>query len=340
MLPKPALRAAAARLLDADPACVALTPLPGGRNNRVYRVAVRGREPVVLKHYHWSEQDQRDRLDREWRFLAYAWDRGVRAVPRPIAQDRAARIGIYAALPGRRPWAEEIAAWHIDAAADFVVALNAPPRDPRALPPGAEACFTLSDHLSLIDRRVHRLCSLDRDAPHGDEAARFVRNLLVPAWDAVRARVEEAARALGIAPDAPPGAAAFCVSPSDFGFHNALEDAGALFFVDFEYAGQDDAAKLVCDFFCQPELPVPEAHRARFLSRVADGLGLDEAGRARCLLLLDAYRIKWTCIVMNEFLPAGAARRAFAASGARAAAPLAQLAKARHAIDGLKAARA
>jgi len=338
MLPEPALLAAAARLLQADPACMALAPLPGGRNNRVYRVAVRGREPVVLKHYHWSAEDRRDRLDHEWRFLAYAWERGVRAIPRPITQDRAARIGIYAALPGRRLRAEEIAARHIDAAADFVVALNAPPRDPRALPPASEACFTLREHLLLIGRRVERLFALDCDAPHAVAAAHFVRELLLPAWEVVRVRTEAVARTLGIAPDASPSSAALCVSPSDFGFHNTLEDNDVLFFVDFEYAGHDDVAKLGCDFLCQPEVPVPETFRARFLSRLADGLGLDEAGRARALLLLDAYRVKWTCIVMNEFLPQGAARRAFATYGARAAACLLQLEKARHAIDGLKAA--
>ena len=35
-------------------------------------------------------------------------------------------------------------------------------------------------------------------------------------------------------------------------------------------------------------------------------------------LLLDAYRIKWICIMLNEFLPLDAARRAFADQGARA----------------------
>jgi hypothetical protein len=51
--------------------------------------------------------------------------------------------------------------------------------------------------------------------------------------------------------------------------------------------------------------------------RLADGLGLDDAGRARCRILLDAFRIKWSCILLNDFLPAGAARRTFADAGER-----------------------
>ena len=88
-------------------------------------------------------------------------------------------------------------------------------------------------------------------------------------------------------------------------------------FIDFEYAGRDDPAKLVCDFFCQPEVPVPLAHFDTFASGVAAALDLDARHIARMRLLLDAYRIKWTCIMLNDFLPLDAARRAFADQGAR-----------------------
>ena len=43
------------------------------------------------------------------------------------------------------------------------------------------------------------------------------------------------------------------ISPSDFGFHNMLIGKKCSF-LDFEYAGIDDAAKLICDFICQPDL--------------------------------------------------------------------------------------
>ena len=57
-----------------------------------------------------------------------------------------------------------------------------------------------------------------------------------------------------------------CLSPSDFGFHNALvDDDGQVTFLDFEYAGRDDPAKLVSDFFCQPEIPVPLDYHATFI---------------------------------------------------------------------------
>jgi hypothetical protein len=75
-------------------------------------------------------------------------------------------------------------------------------------------------------------------------------------------------------------------------------------------------------------VPVPLPLHGHFIDRLAHGLGLDEAGVARCRLLLDAYQIKWTCIILNDFLPLGAARRAFADTGAWAERCAAQLAKA------------
>ena len=49
-----------------------------------------------------------------------------------------------------------------------------------------------------------------------------------------------------------------CLSPSDFGFHNALAQGETVRFIDFEYAGWDDPAKTVCDFFHHPGVPVPD----------------------------------------------------------------------------------
>ena len=63
-----------------------------------------------------------------------------------------------------------------------------------------------------------------------------------------------------------------CLSPSDFGFHNALLEAtGKLRFVDFEYAGWDDPAKTGVRLF----LPARRAGAGPILGHVSgcsDGL--------------------------------------------------------------------
>lgn len=42
------------------------------------------------------------------------------------------------------------------------------------------------------------------------------------------------------------------LSPSDFGYHNALIHSGETFWLDFEYLGLDDPAKLIIDFILHP----------------------------------------------------------------------------------------
>ena len=82
--------------------------------------------------------------------------------------------------------------------------------------------------------------------------------------------------------------------------------------LNFEYAGWDDPAKMIGDFFSQPAIPVSLKHFDIFCS---EALGysknkdeLAERGR----LLLPLFQIKWCCIILNEFLPDAVRRRQFA----------------------------
>jgi hypothetical protein len=321
------VQAIAARLLGkaalAPP--VATERLSGGKNNRVFLVRDADGVRRVLKLYHVSTADSRDRLGAEWRFITYARARGIEAVPEPLAMDRTDHAALYAFRPGRKLEPGEVGDDHVDAALAFIVALNRKPRDLDGLSPGSEACFSLADHLSTVDRRVGRLAQIDRTAPHGDAAAAFVAAQLVPVWQRVRARIAAAADNEG---GAPLPEEARIVSPSDFGFHNALVEDGAVSFIDFEYAGLDDPAKLVGDFFSVPEIPTPLACLDRFIDGLQEGLSLGEGFGRRARLLIDAYRIKWACIILNDFMPLDEARRAFALGTDRAERCRAQLVKA------------
>jgi hypothetical protein len=315
--------AVAPRLLRAaglSDAITGLTRLTGGRNNRVFRLDRAGAPPLALKLYHHDARDTRDRLGAEWAFLRHAWDVcGLRSVPQPLAAEPASHAALYSFVEGDRVTQVEPA--HVAAARNFVAALNRPAAREAAsrLAPASVTCFNMAAHAETVARRVARLAAgLDPAAPHAVAAAALVNTRLLPAWASIEARLPRDETPLP-----------WCVSPSDFGFHNALADAAEkLVFLDFEYAGRDDPAKLVCDFFCQPELPVPMAHYAGFRDALC-------ANAARCDALLPAYRLKWACIMLNDFLAAGAARRDFAEGTDRATRCAAQLAKARAALDRL-----
>jgi hypothetical protein len=291
-----------------------LRQLAGGGNNRVFRVERDG-APVLLKAYFQHPEDRRDRLGAEYSFCTFAWESGLRSLPRPLAQDAENRLGLYQFIDGRKLLPEEIDASAIGQALTFLIEVNRHRHLPaaQALPTASEAYFTLQGHLQCIERRLGVLGDINPSSEIDHEAAAFVREQLVPSWRAVRSRVEEQARAFGIGLEAELPAADRRLSPSDFGFHNAiLAGDGRLRFIDFEYAGWDDLAKTVGDFFCQVATPIPISQLGAVVETLAAGLSEPRLFRARVALLLPVYRMKWCCIVLNEFVRVSSSRRRFA----------------------------
>ena len=287
--------------------------LAGGRNNRVYRLETDA-GPLLLKHYHHDADDGRDRGAAEFEFANFAWAGGIRCIPQPLAIDHTFHLALFEFVDGLGTGAAPIDSGDVAQALAFFRALN----DLRAMPASgalrfaAEACFSADDHLAVVASRMRRAAQIAATDDLGREAADFVAEQLQPSWHRIETRVAKALFAI-------PQAAAIlpreqrCLSPSDFGFHNALRRPdGHLVFHDFEYGGWDDPAKTVCDFFCQPQITVPLACWDEFVAGVDAAVGADSRLGERARLLLDVYRIKWCCIVLNEFQPAGLLRRDFA----------------------------
>jgi len=294
-----------------------LARLPGGGNNRVHRLDTAA-GPVLLKEYFQHPDDPRDRLAAELAFSGFAWSQGLRALPQPLAHDPLHHLGIFEFVVGRRLAPGDVTCGHVQQAGEFFRAINARRDAPEAarLPTAAEACFSLTDHCSCLTRRLARLETIELRSPLHREAADLVRRRLRPLWRALETGLKSAAAECGLQMDAPLPPSSRRLSPSDFGFHNALLGAdGRLRFLDFEYAGWDDPAKAVCDFFCQPAVPVPREHFETFLAAATDSPELSADLRQRAALLLPAYEVKWCCIMLNEFLPLGDSRRAFAGAG-------------------------
>lgn len=294
-----------------------------GGNSRVYIVSVDGRR-LAVKQYFRHQSDERDRLHAERSFLEFAAAAGIRSVPRVVAFDPERGIGVYEYIAGRPLVAPDITAGRVREAARFFLDLNGYRRAAQSLPPASEACFTIAAHLDLVDGRVARLHTIPEP-----QAERFVASLS-RRWQDIRAGIASRAEALDAAFER-------CVSPSDFGFHNALlRDSGELCFLDFEYAGWDDPAKMVCDFFAHPGLPVPHEHFGEFAATTMAFSTHAAALQARARALLPLFQLKWCCIMMNEFVPEAAERRRFANPEAdEAAAKRRQLDKAGRLLESI-----
>jgi len=341
MLTVPSPERIAAMLAEAGlPPEFQLSSLPGGANNRVYRLEC-GQVAVLLKVYFRHPDDPRDRMGAEFAFSRFAWDRGLRCLPRPLACDRDAGAALYEFVDGRLVTADELEMSEVEQAVEFYRGLNRHKSHPAAkeLPRGSEACFALTEHMACVERRLARLRTFDDSTPIGQEAAQFVRKELTPAWEQIRQQLVAQAVVWGLSLDASIPPEDEGLSPSDFGFHNAIRQAdGRLRFIDFEYAGWDDPGKTVCDFLCQPAVPVPEKCAERFAEALVAELSEPAMHLRRIALLLPVYRVKWCCILLNEFLPVSNERRAFAREGQdRNDRKTIQLEKARHALRLVRA---
>lgn len=294
---------------------IQLEPLAPGGNNRVYIAAV-GRYRYLVKQYFRDPSDPRDRLHAEQAFLHYAAAAGISCVPRVIAVEARLGIGIYEFVSGRKMTAADVSAARVDEAAAFFLRVNNAAYRSAAemLPVASEACFSIAEHFAAVDRRVARLAEIPVTTDM-DRAARGFAHELAAVWNDLKRRIAREAATRGETLDAP--VVERCVSPSDFGFQNALvRDTGELCFLDFEYAGWDDPAKMAGDFFSHPAVPVPQKYFGRFVRTTMSFSPWAAVLEERARLLLPILRAKWCCIMLNDFVPEFARRRRFADPGA------------------------
>jgi hypothetical protein len=291
-------------------------PCRGGANNRVYRVDTVEEEAFAVKAY--GERDDRGRLRREFGALAFLRGHGVDQVAEAVASDPEYGLAAYAWVAG-----EPIAKYgtaDVRAAVAFLRRIDAlrTAKGASELPAAADAATSAGELWRQIDERFVRLQEIAAEEP------------AVEVFLTTFSRVAERVRAApGSAATEPLPRDRQTLSPSDFGFHNALRRQGRLVFLDFEYFGWDDPVKLTADFVLHPGMDLTSADTKEWLDGLTAIFGRDGDFAGRLDRLYPVLALKWCLIILNEFLPMAWARRV--ASGRRrhaGAAKAEQLAKA------------
>jgi hypothetical protein len=285
-----------------------------GRNNVVARVDV-AHAAYLAKLYFVHPRDPRDRLAAEFSMLSFLHARGVTAVPTPVAADPVRHVALYTFIPRRPPTRGQLHWDHACQLADFLAALWRERRHPdaRALPPAAEAAFSLRDYVTHLDRRFARMPASPTQ-PFSGAVWTLAHTRLRAAFTHAVTHLEREAARLHLDIDQPLPPSARTLSPADHGFHNTLlTPNGQLVFLDFEYAGWDDPAQMAANACLQPEIPMPPAWHPPFFRRLYAALGNDRTLALRLYLVYPLQVLKWSLILLNEFMPVDATRRAFAA---------------------------
>lgn len=275
-----------------------LEPLQGGINNQVFRCTAGGRR-FVLKGYAVHRTGEHDRFKAEVEFLNYARVVAPEFVPQLLGSDVASRSLVLESLEGNgfqegtHPSEDDI-----DCAANFLRRLNGDLELAKRHVNGsaADGFSRITDHLQNIEQRVGKM-SVDHLPVNLRTKAEALFNYVRRELDHLRERTAQLI-AKGNCEDALDPINR-CVSPSDFGFHNAIRTPQGIKFFDFEFAGWDDPVKSVADFDLQPRVALRS--RARVLSKALTQWrkGLSE----RYDVLFPILKLKWACIILALLNP-------------------------------------
>jgi len=279
-----------------------------GGNNSLHHIKCNQKE-FILKLFFNSPAENNNRLISEFNFLNYANQFVGHSVPKLLAIDNNNSSALYEFIEGKKiQKSTEITDNHIKQAANFIYLLNQNKKNAKNIQIATEACFTIKDHLIIVDNRINDF----KNNLKGDTKFSEIIEILNYKWSIIKKEILNKISFYNLPLNKPLEIEKRIISPSDFGFHNALvKKDGAMVFLDFEYSGWDDPAKLVGDFFCQVEIPVNNIFIDIFINNAFTSLELNEVDLIRIKTLLAVYKIKWCCIVLNVFSLKNLNRRLF-----------------------------
>jgi hypothetical protein len=250
----------------------------------------------VIKGYAPAQPGQRDRMQAEVEFLRYANQVAPRRVPELISVDAGRRCVVLEHIEGSA-YPEGVAppAEDLQAAVEFFQQLNADLNLARQMISldAADGFLSLRQHIANVRERLSAMGTEHLPPEFRLQAAEQLGQLQRQA-DRVETELETSISAGLVQDRLDPELR--CVSPSDFGFHNAIRTDQGVTFIDFEFAGWDDPAKASVDFILQPRIPAANIISTYpMIFSCQQLLGQD----VRSTVLKPILALKWNCIILT-----------------------------------------
>ena len=289
--------------------------MSGGRNSQVYRLIGEDGIQYVLKAYFKHESDKRDRLGTEYKSLCFLWKHGVRNIPKAIAAAPEYGCAIYSYVEGNKINNGDITDQDINQAVSFLNTLETFKEYTEGwnLSAASEACFSIHTIWGNVQERLSALNQCYEHSPANSTLRDFIEHDFYPAKEKIdewcRLKLNDAK----ISFDKKLDTTDRTLSPSDFGFHNALRVAnGDLEFLDFEYFGWDDPAKMVVDMLLHPGMTLSLSQKKCFVLGILGHFHKYSNLSERIEIVYPLFGLKWCLILLNEFLPERLMLRKFA----------------------------
>jgi hypothetical protein len=282
-------------------------------NSKVCRVTCEDGSIYASKFYFQSTINGLSRMEIEFSALEFMWENGIRVIPKPIASDLKNQIAVYEFIEASEILPEDVLEEDIDKAAEFLYDLKklSALNESKRFYPASEACFSVKALIENIQSRLNRLKSLNYEGSMYKTMQHFLAEEFVPALDTMiknsKDKIDKAAFSFELPYNLR------TLSPSDYGFHNALRRGnGEMVFFDFEYFGWDDPAKMISDFLLHPAMALSDSLKHRFIEKNLVFWGMDVNLKQRLEIVYPLFGMKWCIILLNEFIPDNLQRRLFA----------------------------
>jgi len=290
---------------------ISVTNLSGGKNSCVYRLSCADKKDYVVKFYFFHKSDKRNRLITEFSALQFLYSNDIEYVPEPLLMNNDYGFSVFEFINGKRIKSENVSYEDIQTLINFLLRLNQLKyyKDALKINNASEACFSINDYIKSIDLRLNRLKQLDKKKSIMNERLLiFICEKFLPVFENTKKRCNS----LKMDCNKKLTFHQKTLSPSDYGFHNALRLIDKkIKFIDFEYFGWDDPAKMICDFLLHPAMNLSFDRKNYFYNLILKHFEDAEILKERIHIVYSLVALKWCMILLNEFVPEFLLRRNF-----------------------------
>jgi hypothetical protein len=263
-----------------------------GANSEVFCVTTDAGRKFAAKFYPDLNTDSRPRLQRE--VAACNLLQHLNFTPKVVSCQEDLNLGLFEWIEGKKPDLSSPKA--IESALDFVKSLKSLyDTSDRRFPESSEACLSTEDLTAQIETRLLVLERIEHQ-----QLQHFLRQHLRPLWNEIlsvhRQQISKDAARESLPLDKQ------TLSPSDFGFHNAIEqEEKKIMFYDLEYFGRDDPVKLIADFLWHPGMNLTPTNKERWTQGALE-IFIDDINLvSRLRTTWGYYGVRWALIILNRF---------------------------------------
>ncbi len=265
-----------------------VTKLSGGKNSSVKLIELKSNK-FVLKQY--PAEVKSERLDVEYKFLSWVNKMGINNVPKAITKNFKYNIGVYSYIEGTQ--IQRATPAGLNACVKFINELNVCNlKSPPEIAHAADCFFSYNELLASIQKRFERLFNFENSQC---EEYRAALRYFLQIFEKLTKKNKEFFKEL----DRYIREMKVIISPSDFGMHNMLQKKNDYFFLDFEYAGYDNALKLICDFACQPRIPIDTQYFEKFVTEINEKITRHNEIFKIVGKFMPIFRLKWSLIILG-----------------------------------------